>query len=101
MQKVSAFKMPNYKDNDLFTALQRDIHQNNLNFDSISSLIKEKTVDEQPKFKSVKNEKIEKGSAKIENNKLSERKNAQINIVVGLTEREGNKKSKAKLENDE
>ena len=51
--------------------------------------------------KPVRKEDILTGSAQIEQSKLTTgRKSAQINIVVGLTEREGNKRSKTNLEQD-
>ena len=51
--------------------------------------------------KPVRKEDIVTGSAQIEQSKLTTgRKSAQINIVVGLTEREGNKRSKTNLDQD-
>ena len=54
--------MPNYQDSELIMAIQKDVQQNNLRFDAVSSLIKSKTREEWPKQKCVRKEDIVTGS---------------------------------------
>ena len=67
--------MPNYQDSELIMAIQKDVQQNNLRFDAVSSLIASKTKEEWPKQKCVRKEDIATGSEKIEHIKPPEKRN--------------------------